>query len=383
MTGFVPFERWRRLNVTVRDSIGASALLVVSLVPGMDGSGADLPEFPEQPLDAFGALLLLGLCAPLALRRRLPVVCALATGIAFVLYQGLAYPITAASLGFPFALYGLGAYQNRGRRELAVLLSVGFLIFALVLHELGSTQNALQYLEFYLVLAGVWVAGRWMREQRAAAERRRQDSVTLALATERALIARELHDVVTHHVTAMVLQADAARMLAPVHPDRASENMAAVSGTGRQALTELRHLLHVLNASAAEREPAGGQVEDVVERARSVGQPVRLEVNGSPETGSGAVDLAVYRVVQESLTNAVKHAQGCPTRVVVSYAEAGVAVEVVTEKSARADDEVRAGHGLAGMSERATVLGGDFEAGPDPEGGFRVRAFLPRAGVPA
>lgn len=395
--------RWQRLDVTVRDTLGAFGLLGIALLPGMDGMGADVPEYPaHRPMDALGWALVVSCALPLALRRRWPVTVTLATGTAFVLYEVLGYPISASTLGFVFALYALGAYQHQWRRELGIALVVAYLPFVLVLDSRGSTQTVLQYVMFLATLAAFWVAGRWMREQRAKNERQRRTSAALAVAAERQRIARELHDVVTHHVTAMVLQADAARLAlgGPVSggPDlrgsvsgglasggsasdgpasdgpalRGSAEMAAVSATGREALTELRHLLHVLDGDEG---PAAGSIEDLVERTRALGQPVSVR-----EEGSGEVGLTVYRVVQESLTNAVKYARGRPTVVHIAHTDGTVAVEVTTHGTS--GEFGGAGRGLNGLRERVAGSGGDFEAGPVPGGAFVVRATIP-ATIPA
>ncbi len=159
-----------------------------------------------------------------------------------------------------------------------------------------------------------WLAGAGMRRWRADEAERRRLSAQVAVTAERARIARELHDVVTHHVTAMVVQADAAQYLLESAPDRAGESLTAISGTGRRALTELRSLLGVLEATgdAADRTPTLGKVSDLVEQARLSGQPIEWTEHGRPIEQSVDVELAVYRVVQESLTNALKHATGHP-----------------------------------------------------------------------
>ncbi|WP_433607427.1 DUF7134 domain-containing protein [Dactylosporangium sp. CA-139114] len=448
---------WERLQ----DPVGAGGLLVVALVPGMSGIGADLPEFPDRPLDALGWFLVVALCAPLAVRRRWPAACTVLTAVPFGLYQCLGYAHSAATLGFPFALYALGAHQSRRRAVLPVVLTVAYAALAVLLHRMGSGQNVVQYAEFGALLAAFWLAGRWMRRQRAAAERHRRDSMALAAAAERSVIARELHDVVTHHVTAMVLQADAAalaldtgtaatapadggRTLANNDPalgkdgpslthdglalagdslaavagtgptladdDPASTNggrtlanddpalgkdgpslthdglalvgdsLAAVAGTGRQALVELRHLLRVLDADENDpsTRPVVGRIADLVERTRTLGQPVDWHEEGIARPAGGGVGLTVYRVVQESLTNAVKYAHGRPTRVRIAHSDDRVAVEVHTDGSTVADGgATRTGRGLAGLQERVSVFGGDFEAGPTPAGGFLTRASIP------
>ncbi|WP_415803305.1 sensor histidine kinase, partial [Isoptericola cucumis] len=248
-----------------------------------------------------------------------------------------------------------------------------------------------------------------MRRRRADEAERRRLAAVVATSDERARIARELHDVVTHHVTAMVVQADAAPYLLPATPGRAGDGLAAISDTGRRALTELRYLLGVLEATgetaasasaAGEAAPAGrapalGRVGDVVEQARRSGQPVEWAEDGDPRPLPDAVELAAYRVVQEALTNALKHAAGRPTVVRLRHGREHLEVEVTTHGpaspgAATAPPGTAApppavvtpaappgGRGLAGLAERVRVLDGELESGPLPDGGFRVRASIP------
>jgi signal transduction histidine kinase len=249
-------------------------------------------------------------------------------------------------------------------------------VLAVALHLRGSSERVIDFITFSAVLAGCWAAGSWVRGRQADERRRRQESVGAAISAERARIARELHDVVTHHVTAMVVQSDTAGLLIGPQPDRAGEAVAAVSRSGREALTELRVLLGVLEGGLDERAPAESRLADLVDRMRRAGQPVDFAEEGGPGP-DGGVGLAVHRVVQEGLTNAVRHARGRPTRVLVRHDGAGTAIEVVTAGSLRG--EVRPGRGLTGLRERIKVFGGTFDAGGGPEGDFTVRAWLPRA----
>jgi len=377
----LPFlDRWRRLGRVTRDAVLAAGLLTVAFTPGMSGLGMDLAEFTDhrQP-DALSAALITTVCAALVLRRIVPIACAAVIAGAVAAHQWLGYPRTAASLALVAALYSLGAYQLRHRRAVTVGATAFYAAVAVALHERGSPETTYQYVTFYLVLLVPWVVGEWMRRQRDTAEALRKASVTAALAAERAVIARELHDVVTHHVTAMVVQADAAGFVLGSNPEKAAAGLSTVSGTGRQALTELRHLLQVIDPSdAAAREPAVGRLADLVERIRMLGQPVEWSEQGEPRPTGGGVDLAVYRVVQEALTNAVKYARGHPTRVHLDHRADAVAVAVTTVGAApMAGGAVSNGRGLTGLRERVTVFGGEFEAGPTPEGGFLVRASIP------
>ncbi len=288
------------------------------------------------------------------------------------------------------ALYSAGAHQVRFRRGLAVLATAGYAVLAVVLDRLGSPQSLPDYLAFGLVLAAVRQVGSTVRTRRAEEAERRRLTAEAATAAERARIARELHDVVTHHVTAMVVQSDAAQFLLTSAPDRAADSLTAVSDTGRRALTELRHLLGVLEATGeaasadlerADRAPARGRLEDLVEQARRSGQPVEFDETGERRPGGVDVELAAYRVVQEALTNAMKYAAGQATRVSLRHGDEHLGIEVTTDGPVSApvqrEPGPAGGRGLAGLRARVRMLGGELNAGPRPEGGFEVRATIP------
>ncbi len=275
-----------------------------------------------------------------------------------------------------------GAHQKRFRRTTPIVATSAYVALAVVLHDLGSPRKIPDFLAFYLFMAVAWATGAGVRRWRADEAERRWLTAQVAVTAERARIARELHDVVTHHVTAMVVQADAAQYLLDSAPDRAAESLTAISATGRRALTELRSLLGVLEATgeAADRTPALGKVSDLVERARLSGQPVEWTEHGLPLEQSVDVELAVYCVVQESLTNALKHATGRPTAVLVRHGATHIEIEVTTEGPV-VTSAVAPGRGLSGLRERVRMLNGELIAGARPEGGFSVRALIPSPGV--
>lgn len=388
---------WRTSPPVVRDAVLAAFLAGLGFVPTLSTIGVELGDLPERPTDALAVTLLLAQCAPLALRRRSPRACLAIVGTAFAVDQALSYPPTFASVGLYAAVYAAGAYLTRGRRRFAVLATAGYVALAATLSGLGSPNRLPAFLAFYLVLVVIWLAGTGMRRWRAEEAEHRRLAAAVATADERARIAGELHDVVTHHVTAMVVQADAAQYHLPAAPDRAGEGLSAISGTGRRALTELRYLLGVLEATGATvpsgRAPALGRVADLVEQARQAGQPVEWTEDGARRPRPDAVELAAYRVVQEALTNALKHAAGQPTAVHVRHGEEELEVQVTTtgpapsgtEPPGAPDDGLvgtvpgspPGGRGLAGLRERVRVLDGEVQAGPLPDGGFGVRARIP------
>ena len=372
---------WSRAPA-VRDLALAVLLVAVSAAPGTSGVWVQLGELPLRPLDALGVALVLAQSLPLVLRRTRPATCLAVVGLAFAVHQALGYPPTAAGLGLYVALYSAGAHLQRRRRASAAVAVAGYLVLAVVLRAVGSPAGALELLTFLPVLAVFWIAGTWVRARRGTQAALRTAEAAAAVAEERARIARELHDVVSHHVTAMVVQAEAMQFLVQRQPERVVAGLEVIGETGRSAMTDLRDLLGALHgAGECGREPAVGSVADLVERSRAAGLAVELHESGPAGTGPTGVELAVYRVVQESLTNAVKHAPGAGTLVRVDRGPREVVVEVSTTAVGRPRRGwARSGRGLTGLAERVGFVGGRFAAGPEPDGGFAVRAWIPLGG---
>lgn len=371
----------------LRDTIGAAALAAAGMVPQLAAAGTVLGELPPRHGGAMAAVLALAQTLPLAVRRRWPAWCLGVVGVAFAAYQCLGYPQTFASVGFPLALYAAGAYEERYRRRLAIAVSASYVAVVIVLAELHSAEHASDYVTFYLALTVVWGAGAFIRARQLGEAQRRQHAAEQAVAVERARIARELHDVVTHHVTGMVVQADAAQFLLTAEdgPRRVASELGEIGGTGRRALTELRYLLGLLEMTpAGNPEPSfrAGRLRDLVEQTRQTGQPVELVEEGEPVPMADAAELAAYRVVQEALTNALKHAPGQRTMVRVCHDGGGVGIDVTTEGPEIADDGFTPGRGLTGLRARVGGCGGELEACGRPGGGFRVRAWIPAAHSP-
>jgi signal transduction histidine kinase len=227
-------------------------------------------------------------------------------------------------------------------------------------------------------------------------EREREGATRSAVDAERARIARELHDIVSHNVSVMVVQAGAARQVFVSQPDEAAEALRAVETAGRDTMTELRHLLGLLAPPADGDEngelapqPSLSQLSSLVDRIAFAGLPVEVRVSGEPRPLPSGVDLTAYRIIQEALTNALKHGDGLKAEVTVRYAEHYLRVEVLNSgpsvlsgdraipPKTEAQSQESDGRGLLGLRQRVAVFGGDLDARRRLGGGFRVRARIP------
>ncbi|MCK2212337.1 histidine kinase [Actinomadura sp. ATCC 31491] len=377
-------DLWRRCDVVVRDLPFALLMALASFLPALHGKGTQVGDLPIRPFDDLTYVVIALECLPLAVRRRWPAVCVALVSLGFVLDQLRAYHAFGGN-AMAVALISTGAHLERWRRVTAVLLSLAYVPLAIALARLDATERVEGYVVFYLALALAWGIGTWLRSTRAAEAERRRHVAAATRAAERTRIARELHDVVTHHVTAMVVQAEAARYLTAV-PDRLDATLSAVTDTGRRAIGDLRHMLDLLKAEhdTDVALPASGELRTLVEQTRQAGQPVELEEEGSPAESAGSAELVTYRVVQEALTNALKYAYGSRTVVRVRYGDKEISVTVSTDGSGSraAGSPGGSGRGLAGLRERVDALGGEFSAGRQAGGGFLVRARVP-AGSPS
>jgi signal transduction histidine kinase len=240
----------------------------------------------------------------------------------------------------------------------------------------------------FLLLVPVWLAGSGMRRRQhraeALAERaehaeREQET---ALRTERARIARELHDLVTHSVSVMVLQTGAARQIMSKDGPRSRAMLESVEASGRSALEELRRLLGLLCDGHGEAplspQPGLTQISSLLEQVRQAGTEVELRVEGEAREIAGGVSVTAYRIVQEALTNVLKHAPGAGARIVIRWSEEALDLEILDCGSAAVDSSTTgSGRGLAGMRERAAMYGGTIDAGPAPTGGYAVHGHIP------
>ncbi|MEO0366541.1 MAG: sensor histidine kinase [Pseudomonadota bacterium] len=312
---------------------------------------------------------------------------------AFVIFTGvlvLLTPLADGIVAMTFTLYSVGRYEPNARASLlGVCIALIYLTFDLKLISHPSIGDT--------IAAGlavlIWYFGRRMRfrgeylrllEERAYhLEREQHAEAERAVAAERTRIAREMHDVVAHQVSLMTVQAGAARTVTETDPAAAGAAMAAVESAGRQALTEMRGLLGVLRPAEQEDElmpqPGLGDIEHLIDQVCSVGHVVTLEQNGDLDHLSARYELTLYRLVQEALTNVLKHA-GDAVNVYVSIEGDSEHIEVrVCDDGDGKDSSTPGGHGIVGMRERVELLGGTLTAGPT-SGGFEVHSKLPRKG---
>lgn len=367
----MPVPKVVRRLWALRDHELALGLTALAFVPPLAVIGGQFGDLPTRPADALAALLVLGQTVPIAVRTRWPALCLAVAGLSFAVYESLGYPQTIAAAGLYVALYSAGSHQERHRIPLAIAATAAWIGFSVVLYELGSPEHIVDYTVFYLAMAACWVLGAFVRRRRQDETERRRLAELAAAAGERARIARELHDVVTHHVTAMVVQADAAQ-----YSGQPTEALTAISGSGRLALRELRHLLDVLEATGSP-----GSLAELVAQTRAGGQPVELIEDGDHAPLAAGSELAAYRVVQEALTNAVKYASGNRTVVRVGHTADRVDIEVTTDGATTHPEAQGGGRGLAGLRDRVAKVGGSLEAGPRGDGSFVVSARIPTGSI--
>jgi signal transduction histidine kinase len=286
--------------------------------------------------------------------------------------------------------WSIGAYEPRRRAVLGLTIVICGLWLSMAISMLRGTDHYMgtdfPWIGALLIAPGVVgiVFGARTRSLREAEERARLLELERreAIAEERARIARELHDVIAHSVSVMTVQAGAAEEMLKVDPARAFEPVRAVQETGRQALVEMKRLVGVLREHDEEiglaPQPGVIDIERLAAQMRDAGLPVEVRVEGAARPLPIGVDLSAYRVVQEALTNALKHAGAASAVVTLRYGARDLTVEVTDEGPGRGMKP--GGHGLIGMRERVGIFGGTFEAGPRPTGGFAVRALLPFEG---
>jgi signal transduction histidine kinase len=346
---------------------------------------------PDSPA-WFAVPAVVALILPLLARRRFPfgapaALWLIAAAISFVDGRLVVYPAGCYLAGM-VASFLLGNLRDAAQARIGLGVVVGSSAIVIYNDPLHATGDFI-FAPFLFAVA--WLAGYAVRERVAAAEAAEERAARLeleqaegerrAIVEERARIAREMHDVVSHSVSVMTVQASAVRRLLRPEQEKEREALLTVEQTGREALAEMRRLVGVLRDTdeppALAPQPSLNEVSKLVAQARETGLPVDLRIEGEPVQLPASIDLTAYRLVQEGLTNAINHAKASHAEVHLRYGSERVEVEVCDDGSGVDHTSDRAGFGLVGMRERVSIYGGGLEAGPRAEGGFRLRAWLP------
>lgn len=349
--------------------------------------GLDADDHDPPVAEAFVAPIVVLCALPLIVRRQFPfgVLRAVGAGELGLLVLNL-HGVPIALL---IALYTVAESSEQRRSLTALVFMVAATIVAVAVFI--ATPSLVLMVGLSLVMAWSLGALQSARRRYAAESRRRLESLErergtraqLAVAEERSRIARELHDVVAHGVSVMTMHAAGARLALGDDPARADQAMEEVERTGRRSLSELRRLLGLLDREAASAElapqPGLARLDDLLDQFRRAELLIEVEVHGEPRELPPGVDLSAFRIIQEALTNVVKHAGHVPVTVTLRYRDESLGLEVLN----RGNGDISAvsgngtGRGLIGMRERVALLGGAFHAGPEPDGRFRVQCELP------
>ncbi|WP_342714885.1 sensor histidine kinase [Lentzea xinjiangensis] len=387
------FSLWMKAHPAFGDSLIAGLLLIFDMGVGVSAFDRGVS------FSAFLAVTLLML-GPLPFRRYHPL------GSAYLILAGAflqlfthggneGVPVRMSDFALAIALYTLVAYTGRK----AALVYSGWLLAGTLLwaiFQIGEIQAVFLAFMVFVIFGFSWAMGEFVGARRAyhseleqrlkLLETERDQQAKLAVGEERSRIARELHDVVAHAVSVMIVHADGAAYTIRSQPEVAENAVRTIAQTGRLALTEMRRLLGVLRSEDAETQwapqPDVRGVVELAENTRAAGVPVRLEITGDVDDLPAGVGLSIYRIVQEALTNTIKHAGAGTTALVrLARTQEELRLEVIDNGFGTPHDVVKVsgGNGLIGMRERTAVLGGEFEAGPNPGGGWRVRATFPLA----
>ena len=380
----------RRHQDVVQDAALALSLALLNLL--------SLLPYQSQLHPSWLALLLVaGQCLPLAFRRRYPVPVLITSSLIRIAYDWIIFAYAPLALAPAIALATVADRSGRLLRWCTVVVTCGVVGWTQTLPGHHQPYDAIVQ---YFLFGAAWVVGTLSRRRRVAlaaaaaraerAERSLDEAAARAAAAERVRIARELHDVVSHHVSLMAVQAEAVGALLPARPEAAATSADLIGSTARAAMTELRRLLGVLRFQDHEDPerprltpvPSLSGLDELTDAAREAGLGVTRETCGPPVPLSPGVDLTAYRIIQEALTNAVRHAPGATASVRVTYEPSHVCVEVTNTAperppSSRPAGQAGPGYGLAGIAERVASCGGALSLGPAADGGFTVMARLP------
>jgi signal transduction histidine kinase len=348
----------------------------------------DDPRHLYRQADALGLVLTLGCMAPLYFRRHAPLAVHLIATVSLTFLATLEYPANSESQVLLLTSYALGAYCVARERAIGLgVLLIGLFVVAVVGIPDSSTTNIILSGGFFLAAYFFGTAmqnrrlyAQQMEERATLLERERDEEAQRAVAEERLRIAQELHDVVAHSMGVIAVQAGVGAHVIDQDPAEAKRSLLAISHTSRSTLAEIRRMLGVLREDeGAEYTPAPGlaDLERLVRDVRGAGVEVNVEFAGIRTELPPGVDFTAYRIVQEALTNVLKHAGPSRASVMIGYEPDALAVEVTDDGRGVNGRATEGGHGLMGMRERVSVYGGTFEAGPRTGGGFRVAVRLP------
>lgn len=369
----------------------AIAGLVVGL--GIIAAGLVPASIGTMPL-ALAVAVAVGTGILVAVRRRWPVPVLAAIAAAVLAEQTYGTSLNFGGFALLIAVFTVATETPR-RTSLPVLAALpAYLVVAILLYDTAHPNPTPAVLADFVTAMAIfgtaWLAGDSLRTRRTRTaaleeraerlEREHAEAARLAVQNERALIARELHDVVAHSVSVMVIQASGARRVLEQQPAEASAALATIEATGREALAEMRRLLGIIRSddAPAPLSPQLGlsNLGPLIANARAAGVVAELSIDGTPRPLPPGIDLAVYRIVQEAVTNTIKHAAPARATIRVGY-DPGAMVVDIRDDGRRWSPGAQGGHGLVGMEERVRLYGGEFEAGPLPEGGFAIHASIP------
>jgi signal transduction histidine kinase len=378
--------RLRRLAERRRDELITAFALVAIEANAIAVDEADSGADPPLALDLIACA---AFAVPLLWRRRAPFEATLAM-MTVAVVQAFTGLTTAPDMAVSVALLALMLFSLGRHAERRSLIGLAYGVAVAVAVTLAVTPGDILFPVAFFFVAP-WVAGRALRsrtllarelaEQAARSEAEREERAARAIADERARIARELHDVVAHSLTVMVIQAGAARRIVDTQPERVVEVADTIKRMGSEALDEMRRLVGVLReegeGAALAPQPTMADIESLVERARGAGLDVELDVRGERAALPPGVDLSAYRVIQEALTNTIKHARASRATVTVTHSSDALEIAISDDGSGGEAVLPSAGQGLVGMRERVTLYGGTLDAAPRAGGGFEVRARFP------
>lgn len=359
------------------------------------GNAIDAPEagsvYEEE--DALGILLVIGQTLPLAIVFRYPLAALAVIMVSLSVHSSLDYDVIWI-VQFTALISSFLAIIRGGNRESILVLALVYIGVVLTFGVFKDEDRTGNVLVQFLLFGGLWIVGNLFRTRRIRLESTEhvlealeleQDRQALeAVRDERVRIARDLHDIVGHTLNIIVLQAAAAQTVFKSKPDQALEALNAIEGTARQSLSDMERMLGILRPPEGDEVPYAPQhglqqVETLAKQFVDAGLPVEVNVTGEPHKLPTSLDLTAYRIIQEALTNTLKHAGPARAQVAIKYVNGSLELDITNDGNSTVDDvkNTGGGRGLIGMKERVALFGGELDVGPGSDGGFRVHAILP------